>query len=94
MIARLSLGGDFGRTSGRLLPCAFLCVLFGIGASPCLAHADAVSDFYSHKALTLIAGFPPGGGYDAYVRVLARHYGHFIPGNPSVVPENMPGAGS
>jgi tripartite-type tricarboxylate transporter receptor subunit TctC len=59
-----------------------------------MGRADAVSDFYSGKTLTLIAGFPPGGGYDTYVRVLARHYGHFIPGNPSAIPQNMPGAGS
>ena len=71
-----------------------LLVLFGMPAAISLASADPVSDFYSHKTVTLIAGFPPGGGYDTYVRVLARHYGQFIPGNPSVVPSNMPGAGS
>jgi tripartite-type tricarboxylate transporter receptor subunit TctC len=58
------------------------------------AHADSVADFYKGKTLTLIAGFPPGGGYDTYVRILARHYGRFIPGQPAVVPTNMPGAGS
>jgi tripartite-type tricarboxylate transporter receptor subunit TctC len=58
------------------------------------ARADSVSDFYAGKTITLIAGFPPGGGYDTYVRVLARHYGRFIPGHPSLVPTNMPGAGS
>jgi tripartite-type tricarboxylate transporter receptor subunit TctC len=61
-------------------------------ASP--ASADPVSDFYTGKTLSLVAGFPPGGGYDAYVRTLARHFGRFIPGHPSVVPSNMPGAGS
>src|SRR4051794_11213138 len=58
------------------------------------ASADSVSDFYSGKTLSLIIGFPPGGGYDTYVRVLARHYGRYIPGHPAVVPTNMPGAGS
>jgi tripartite-type tricarboxylate transporter receptor subunit TctC len=58
------------------------------------AAADSVSDFYAGKSLSLIAGFPPGGGYDTYIRVLARHYGKFIPGHPSPVPSNMPGAGS
>ncbi len=57
-------------------------------------RAAAVSDFFSRKTVTLIAGFPPGGGYDTYVRVLARHFGQFIPGNPATVPSNMPGAGS
>src|SRR3954469_1125696 len=73
---------------------AVLLVLAGetLAAGP--SWADAVSDFYNKKTLTLIAGFPPGGGYDTYVRLLARHYGRFIPGNPQVVPSNMPGAGS
>jgi len=63
-------------------------------AAICSARADEVSDFYSHKTVSLIVGFPPGGGYDANARVLARHFGQFIPGHPSVVPTNMPGAGS
>jgi tripartite-type tricarboxylate transporter receptor subunit TctC len=72
------------------------CALIGAALLTLLApaRADAVSDFYAGKTLTLIAGFPPGGGYDTYVRVLARHYGKFIPGHPAVVPTNMPGAGS
>ena len=77
---------------GTLLRLAVLCA--AISAVTANALADTISDFYSHKTLTLIAGFPPGGGYDTYVRVLARHYGGFIPGKPSVVPANMPGAGS
>jgi tripartite-type tricarboxylate transporter receptor subunit TctC len=72
---------------------ALFCVAAGLAAAGS-ARADAVSDFYSRKTVTLIAGFPPGGGYDAYIRLLARHYGRFIPGNPSIVPANMPGAGS
>jgi tripartite-type tricarboxylate transporter receptor subunit TctC len=58
------------------------------------ANADPVSDFFGGKTLSLIAGFPPGGGYDTYTRVLARHYGKFIPGHPAAIPSNMPGAGS
>ena len=58
------------------------------------ANAETAADFYKGKTLTLIAGFPPGGGYDTYVRVLARHYGRFLPGQPSVIASNMPGAGS
>ena len=86
--------GQFGRISAQLLACALLFVGLGIAASRFPARADSVADFYGHRTLTLIAGFPPGGGYDTYVRVLARHYGSFIPGKPSVVPANMPGAGS
>ena len=74
------------RTAGL----AALCLL----AALLPAHADAVADFYKGKTVTLIAGFPPGGGYDTYVRILARHFGRFIPGQPAVVPSNMPGAGS
>jgi tripartite-type tricarboxylate transporter receptor subunit TctC len=71
-----------------------LCALIASVALACSAYADAVSDFYSHKTLSLVIGFPPGGGYDTNARVLARHFGKFIPGHPSVVPSNMPGAGS
>jgi len=71
-----------------------LCALGVAAALAGAAHAGAVSDFYRHHTLTLFAGFPPGGGYDTYVRVLARHYGGFIAGRPPVVPANMPGAGS
>jgi tripartite-type tricarboxylate transporter receptor subunit TctC len=58
------------------------------------AQADTVSDFYKGKTINLIAGFPPGGGYDTYVRILARHFGHHIPGQPVASASNMPGAGS
>ena len=58
------------------------------------AHADAVADFYRGKQIDLIIGYGPSGGYDVYARLLARHFGKFIPGNPSVVAQNMPGAGS
>ena len=58
------------------------------------AHADAVADFYKGRQLNLIVGYGPGGGYDIYARLLARHFGRFIPGHPNVVVQNMPGAGS
>jgi tripartite-type tricarboxylate transporter receptor subunit TctC len=71
-----------------------LAVLLAATSAPGLAQAEAAADFYKGKTVTLIAGFPPGGGYDTYVRVLARHYGRFLPGQPSVIVANMPGAGS
>jgi tripartite-type tricarboxylate transporter receptor subunit TctC len=58
------------------------------------AWADEVADFYKGKTVQLIVGYGPGGGYDIYARVLARHMGKYIPGNPNVVIQNMPGAGS
>jgi tripartite-type tricarboxylate transporter receptor subunit TctC len=58
------------------------------------AQADDVADFYKGKRVTLLVSYGPGGGYDVYARVLARHIGRHIPGNPNIVVQNMPGAGS
>jgi len=58
------------------------------------ASAQAVSDFYAGKTIQVLIGFSPGGGYDLYGRLIARHMGRHIPGNPKLVPQNMPGAGS
>lgn len=57
-------------------------------------NADAVSDFYSGKQLALQVGFGAGGGYDTTTRIVARHLGKHIPGKPSVIVQNVPGAGS
>ena len=61
-------------------------------ASP--ARAQSVEDFYRGKTVTILVGFTAGGGYDLYARLVGRHIGRHIPGNPSVVVQNMPGAGS
>ena len=58
------------------------------------ASAQTVADFYAGKTIQVLIGFSPGGGYDLYGRVIARHMGRHIPGNPKLVPQNMPGAGS
>ena len=58
------------------------------------ACADAVVDFYRGKTVQLVLGYGPGGGYDVYARIVARYLGKYIPGGPSVVVINMPGAGS
>ena len=62
---------------------------------PVPALADAVSDFYSGpgKVVRFIIRTPPGGGYDLLSRLLARHMGRHIPGNPTITPINMPGGG-
>jgi tripartite-type tricarboxylate transporter receptor subunit TctC len=62
-------------------------------AAPVHAAAPA-ADFYKGKTVFVIIGYSPGGGYDLYARLLAQHLGKHIPGNPTVVPQNMPGAGS
>ena len=53
-----------------------------------------MADFYKGRTITVLIGYSPGGSYDAVARVLARHMGKYIPGNPSLVPQNMPGAGT
>ena len=59
--------------------------------APRPAPAD---DFYTGKTVSVVVGFSPGGGYDLYGRDLARYLGRHIPGNPTVLVQNMPGAGS
>ena len=59
-----------------------------------VCSAQSPGDFYRGKSLDLYIGYSAGGGYDVYARALARHMGRFIPGNPTIVPKNMPGAGS
>jgi tripartite-type tricarboxylate transporter receptor subunit TctC len=53
-----------------------------------------VANFYAGKSIKLFVGLPPGGGADAYARVVQRHLGRFVPGSPTVVAQSMPGAGS
>jgi tripartite-type tricarboxylate transporter receptor subunit TctC len=66
-----------------------------IGLAPCMrAQADEVADFYKGKVINVVIAFSAGGGYDLYARLLAKHMGKFIPGNPTLVPQNMPGAGT
>src|SRR6202158_4539646 len=60
-------------------------------------HAQAqnsVAEFYKGKQISIVVGSSAGGGYDTYARLLARHLGKHIPGNPVIVPSNMPGAAS
>jgi tripartite-type tricarboxylate transporter receptor subunit TctC len=66
-------------------------VLASLVVVPTLARAD---DFYKGKTFTIVVGFSPGGGYDLNARGLARHLAAHIPGNPNIIVQNMPGAGS
>jgi tripartite-type tricarboxylate transporter receptor subunit TctC len=81
----------------RPLPCQ-LRTLVGCAvvmfATTLSAHAQSVEEFYKGKSITLAIGFASGGGYDIYARLLSRHMSKHIPGHPSIVPQNMPGAGS
>ena len=74
----------------RLLPAAI--ALVALSTPP--ARAQSVEEFYKGKTVNVMIGFSVGGGYDLYARHLARYIGKHIPGNPNVVPQNMPGAGS
>src|SRR6266849_3691679 len=65
-------------------------LLIGLSAGPTFAQTPA--DFYNRTSIRLIISADPGGSYDQNGRLLARHLGKHIPGNPRVVPENMLGA--
>ena len=63
-----------------------------LAAAP--AGAQSAAEPFAGKNVTLIIGFGPGGGYDLWGRTVARHIGKHLPGKPTVIPQNMPGAGS
>ncbi len=73
-----------------------LMAILAAGAGCVVVSADSVTadDFYKGRQVSIIVGFGPGGGYDAYARLIGRHIGNHIPGRPSVVVQNMDGAGS
>jgi tripartite-type tricarboxylate transporter receptor subunit TctC len=65
-----------------------------IAAAALLPMPAAAQDFYAGKSIDFIVGHYVGGGYDIYARAVARHWARHIPGNPTIVVRNMPGAGS
>jgi tripartite-type tricarboxylate transporter receptor subunit TctC len=65
--------------------------VFGAGVP---AASDEIVDFYRGKRISVVIGYSSGGGYNQYARVFARYFGAHVPGNPSVVVQNMPGAAS
>jgi len=82
-------GDERMRRSGRafISLLAFTCV-------PTLAGAQSPESFYRGKTVNVVIGYPPAGANDFYARAVARHIGKHIPGNPTVIPRNMPGGGS
>src|SRR5215831_3872500 len=70
---------------------AMLGAMLALTCAPALA--DPVADFYKGKQIRFVIRTPPGGDYDQYTRLLARFMGRHIPGNPSLIPVNMPGGG-
>jgi tripartite-type tricarboxylate transporter receptor subunit TctC len=73
------------------LAIALAAVALGAGTK---AQAATPAEFYKGRTISVIIGYSAGGGYDLYARVLSQHMGKHIPGNPNVIPQNMPGAGS
>lgn len=79
-------------TAGRIaLVCGALALLATVGSTT--ARADATADFYNGKQMRVIIGFGNGGTSDIFARTISRHMGRHIPGQPTFVPQNMPGAG-
>jgi len=78
---------NFPSLCARTTALALLCA-----ASPAIAQ-DSVEQFYRGKSINIYVGSSAGGGYDSYARILGRYVSKYIPGNPIIVPQNMPGAG-
>jgi tripartite-type tricarboxylate transporter receptor subunit TctC len=72
----------------------FDCLLLSALMSCAILAPAQAEDFYKGKTVTVLIGFTPGGGFDRNARTMALHLGKHIPGNPTVVAQNMPGAGS
>jgi tripartite-type tricarboxylate transporter receptor subunit TctC len=77
----------------RPIPSALLAAAVAF-AAPAVLAADSVEEFYKNRQLTMIVGYTPSGSYDTYARVISRHLGKHVPGNPTVIVQNMPGASS
>jgi len=75
-------------------PAVKLCAVHLALAATLSAAPASAADYYAGKTLEFLVGAAPGGGYDIYARAVARHLGRHIPGEPTVVVKNMPGAGS
>lgn len=72
----------------------FIAALFFLFGLVTPSTAQPPEEFYKSKTVSIIVGYGPGGGYDVYARLLSRHMGKYLPGNPAIVVQNMPGAAS
>lgn len=85
---------NYRRTLGRLAGNTSAALIVGLGVAGYSGAATAADGYYKGKTVKINIGFHPGGGYDAYGRVLARNISKYLPGNPTVLAVNFPGAGS
>lgn len=76
----------------RIFKSAPVLAALGLALGAYSANANPVADFYTGKRLTLVTSASSGGGYDQYARLLAQHMPRYIPGNPNIIVQNMPGA--
>ncbi len=74
--------------------CKTIVAIIALLMLPLAAAADEIADFYARRTVTIAVGSSAGGNYDLYARLLARHIGNHIPGRPTVIVQNLPGAGS
>jgi tripartite-type tricarboxylate transporter receptor subunit TctC len=81
-------------TGRRLLHATIVAGLLSAGLASATLAQESVEQVYSGKTINIYIGSAVGGGFDGYARLVARHLGKYIPGNPAVVAQNMPGAGS
>jgi len=78
----------------RIGTLALAAVAAAVGAPVPAQASQAVEDFFKGKTINIYVGFGPGGSYDYYPRAFARYMGKYVPGNPAIAVQNMPGAGS
>ena len=81
-----------GRTGARMM--RLIALMVALGLLPYATTAAAPEPYYKGKTVRIVVGFSAGGGFDTYSRTIARHMARHIPGNPTIIVENMPGAGS
>lgn len=80
--------------TGRVSCCAVAILAAATAGVVRSADADPIADFYKNKTLTVVIGYPPGGGFDAYGRLIADYLPRFLPGRPKSTIQYMPGASS
>src|SRR6185312_362539 len=96
-MAREDQGGEMQRLVAQILRPEFAlgaALFFMLALAAGAAHAESAEEFYRGKTIQILIGADVGGGYDINARLVARHIGKYMPGNPAFLPVNMPGGGS